>query len=551
MKKRLCTLSVISASLLLAACGGGSDAPAKGSEPAKQETATAGGSKTLVYCSEGSPAGFDPGQYTAGTDFDAGAYPIRNGLVQFERGGTEAKAGLAESWDISEDGKTYTFHLRKGVKFHTTDYFTPSRDFNADDVVFTFKRLIDPNFAFNKVYPAEFPYATDMGLPDNIIGVDKVDDHTVKFTLKEVDAPFIQNLAMPFAYLQSAEYAEKLEKEGKAADININPIGTGPFVFKSYQKDNMIRYVKHPEYWDKDNIHIDNLVFAITKDSAVRAQKVQAGECNVSAYPKTAEIEAAKKSGKVTVLDKPGFNIGYVGYNVKHDKLGDLKVRQALDMAINRDAIINAVYQGAGTVATNPMPPTQWSYNDSLKNAPYDPEKAKTLLQEAGVKEGHQINLWAMPVQRPYNPNAKLMSEMIQADWAKVGIKANIVSYEWGEYLKRASKGEHDVIIVGWTGDNGDPDNWLGTLLSCKAIGGNNYAQWCNPQFDQLVSDARRITDTNKRTELYSQAQVIFKQELPWTTMAHSVVTVMTTPNVKDFKIDPFGSVRFEGVKID
>ena len=156
-----------------------------------------------------------------------------------------------------------------------------------------------------------------------------------------------------------------------------------------------------------------------------------------------------------------------------------------------------------------------------------------------------------MPVQRPYNPNAKLMAEMVQADWAKVGVKAKIVSYEWAEYLKRASKGEHDAIIVGWTGDNGDPDNWLGTLLSCKAIGGNNYAQWCNKDFDQLVTEARKITDHDQRVERYMKAQQIFKQELPWTTMAHSVVTVMTTPNVKDFKIDPFGSMRFEGVKVE
>ena len=510
-----------------------------------------GGGKALIYCSEGSPAGFDPAQYTAGTDFDASSYPLYNGLVEFKRGETEIQPALAESWDISPDGKTYTFHLRQGVKFGTTDYFTPTRDFNADDVVFTFKRLTDKNFDFNKAYPAEFPYSVDMGLPDLIQSVEKVDDRTVKITLKEVEAPFLQNIAMPFAYIDSAEYADKLVKEGKAADINTKPVGTGPFVFKSYQKDAQIRYAKNPDYWDKDNIHIDNLVFVITKDSAVRAQKVQAGECNVAAYPKPAEIEAAKKSGKVTVMDQPGFNVGYLGYNVEHGKLGELKVRQALDMAINKDAIINAVYQGAGIKATNPMPPTQWSYNKTLKDAPYDPEKAKTLLKEAGVPENQEFNLWYMPVQRPYNPNAKLMAEMVQADWAKVGVKAKLVTYEWGEYLKRAQKGEPDAIIVGWTGDNGDPDNWLGTLLSCEAVGGNNYSRWCNKDFDKLVINAKRTNDHDQRVADYEQAQVIFKEQLPWTTMAHSVVTVFATPNVKDYKISPFGSVRFDGVKVE
>ena len=533
----------------LAACGGGSKADSADAGASQQNAK--GESKALIYCSEGSPAGFDPAQYTAGTDFDASSYPLYNGLVEFKRGETEIQPALAESWDISPDGKTYTFHLRQGVKFGATDYFTPSRDFNADDVVFTFKRLTDKNFDFNKAYPAEFPYSVDMGLPDLIQSVEKVDDRTVKITLKEVEAPFLQNIAMPFAYIDSAEYADKLVKEGKAADINTKPVGTGPFVFKSYQKDAQIRYAKNPDYWDKDNIHIDNLVFVITKDSAVRAQKVQAGECNVAAYPKPAEIEAAKKSGKVTVMDQPGFNVGYLGYNVEHGKLGELKVRQALDMAINKDAIINAVYQGAGIKATNPMPPTQWSYNTTLKDAPYDPEKAKTLLKEAGVPENQEFNLWYMPVQRPYNPNAKLMAEMVQADWAKVGVKAKLVTYEWGEYLKRAQKGEPDAIIVGWTGDNGDPDNWLGTLLSCEAVGGNNYSRWCNKDFDKLVVNGKRTNDHDQRVADYEQAQVIFKEQLPWTTMAHSVVTVFATPNVKDYKISPFGSVRFDGVKVE
>ncbi|MDO4434505.1 MAG: ABC transporter substrate-binding protein [Alysiella sp.] len=550
---KLFTLSALATSLLLAACGGGNNtqsaAPAS-DETAKTAPASSSGSKTLVYCSEGSPSGFDPAQWTDGTSFDASAYPIYNGLVQFPRNGTEIQPALAEKWDISEDNKTYTFHLRKGVKFHSNESFTPSREFNADDVVFTFKRLSDPNFAFNKAYPTEFPYAVDMGLPDNIANVEKVDDYTVKITLKEVDAPFLQNIAMPFAYIGSAEYADKLEKAGKAADYNTQPIGTGPFKFVSYNKDSQIRYAKHADYWNVNDVHIDNLVFAITKDSAVRAQKVAAGECHVSAYPKTAEVEAAKKAGKINIIEQSGFNLGYVGYNVEKAPFKDLKVRQALDMAINRDAIINAVYQGAGTAATNPMPPTQWSYNDTLKNAPYDVEKAKSLLAEAGIKEGTEIELWAMPVQRPYNPNAKLMSEMIQADWAKIGLKTKIVSYEWGEYLKRLKNGEGGAFLMGWTGDNGDPDNWLGNLLTCKAKG-SNYARFCHAEFDKLVNDARVLTDKAQREDKYKQAQVIFKEQLPWTTMAHSVVTVFTAKNVQGFEISPFGNMRFDGVKVE
>ncbi|MGP6029218.1 ATPase, T2SS/T4P/T4SS family [Pseudomonas aeruginosa] len=413
----------------------------------------------LIFCSEGSPAGFDPAQYTTGTDFDAAAETVFNRLTQFERGGTKVLPGLAESWDVSDDGKTYTFHLRKGVKFHSTDYFKPTREFNADDVLFTFERMLDKDHPFRKAYPTEFPYFTDMGLDKNIARVEKLDEHTVKFTLNEVDAAFIQNLAMPFPSIQSAEYAAQLLKQGKASDINQKPIGTGPFVFSRYQKDAQIRFKGNKDYWKPDEVKVDNLIFAINTDASVRAQKLKAGECQITLNPRPADLDALKKDPNLNLPSQAGFNLGYIAYNVTHKPFDKLEVRQALDMAVNKKAIIDAVYQGAGQLASNGMPPTQWSYDETIKDAPYDPAKARELLKKAGVAEGTEITLWAMPVQRPYNPNAKLMAEMLQNDWAKIGIKAKIVTYEWGEYIKRAKGGEHDAMLIGWSGDNGDPDN--------------------------------------------------------------------------------------------
>jgi dipeptide transport system substrate-binding protein len=502
----------------------------------------------LVFCSEGSPAGFDPALYTSGTDFDASAETIFNRLSQFERGGTAVIPGLATSWDISEDALTYTFHLREGVKFHTTDYFKPSREFNADDVLFTFNRMIDKNMPFRKAYPTEFPYFTDMGMDENITNIEKLDDHTVRFTLKTVDAAFIQNMAMSFASIQSAEYAAQLLKQGKAADINQKPIGTGPFVFNRYQKDAQIRYKGNKDYWNPDDVKIDNLIFAITTDASVRMQKLKKNECQVSVYPRPADLKPLKEDKKLQMPDQAGFNLGYIAYNVTHEPLGNLKVRQALDMAVNKQSIIEAVYQGAGQLAVNAMPPTQWSYDTSIKDAGYNVEEAKKLLKEAGVKEGTEITLWAMPVQRPYNPNAKLMAEMLQSDWAKVGIKAKIVSYEWGEYLKRAKAGETDAMLIGWSGDNGDPDNWLGTLYGCDAVNGNNFSKWCDKDYDQLIKTAKATPDQAKRTELYKQAQVRLKEQVPITPIAHSTVYQPMSAKVTDFKISPFGLNSFYGV---
>ena len=513
-------------------------------------TSFASAASNLVFCSEGSPAGFDPGQYTTGTDFDATAETLFNRLVQFERGSTRAGPALAESWDVSEDGLTYTFHLRPGVKFHTTEYFKPSREFSADDVLFTFQRMLDRNHPFRKAYPTEFPYFTDMGMDANIAKVEKLDDMTVKFTLNQVDAAFIQNLAMSFASIQSAEYADQLLKQGKASDLNQKPIGTGPFVFKRYQKDAQIRFAGNKDYWKPEDVKIDNLIFAINTDASVRMQKLKAGECQITLFPRPADLEALKKDTNLNMPSQPGFNLGYIAYNVTHKPFDKLEVRQALDMAVNKKAIIDAVYQGAGQLAVNGMPPTQWSYDETIKDAGYNPDKAKELLKAAGVAEGTEITLWAMPVQRPYNPNAKLMAEMLQADWAKVGIKARIVTYEWGEYIKRAKGGEHDAMLIGWSGDNGDPDNWLGTLYGCDAIDGNNFSKWCNTDYDKLVKQAKANPDQAQRTELYKQAQHILKDQVPITPIAHSTVYQPMRKNVQDFKISPFALNSFYGVSV-
>ncbi|TWI54402.1 dipeptide transport system substrate-binding protein [Pseudomonas duriflava] len=505
----------------------------------------------LVFCSEGSPAGFDPAQYTTGTDFDASAETMFNRLIQFERGGTRVIPGLATTWDISEDGKAYTFHLREGVKFHTTDYFKPTREFNADDVLFTFQRMLDKNHPFRKAYPTEFPYFTGMGMDSNIAKIEKMDEHTVRFVLNEVDAAFIQNLAMSFASIHSAEYANQLLKQGKATDLNQKPVGTGPFVFSRYQKDAVIRYKGNKDYWKPEDVKLDNLIFSINTDASVRMQKLKAGECQITLLPRPADLESLKNDTNLNMPSQPGFNDGYIAYNVEHGDLGKLEVRQALDMAVNKKAIVDAIYQGAGQVAVNGMPPTQWSYDESLKDAPYDPEKAKELLAKAGVKPGTEFTLWAMPVQRPYNPNARQMAEMLQSDWAKIGIKTRIVSYEWGEYNKRAKDGEHDIMLIGWSGDNGDPDNWLGTLYGCDAIGGNNYSRWCDKDYDALIKKAKRISDQGERSTLYMQAQQILKQQVPITPIAHSTVYQPMRKEVQDFKISPFALNSFYGVSVD
>ena len=504
--------------------------------------------KTLVYCSEGSPEGFSPALYTAGTTFDASSRQIFNRLVEFERGSTKIVPALAESWEVSQNGLAYTFKLRKGVKFHSTDGFTPSRDFNADDVVFSFERQLKTDNPFHTVSGGSYEYFNGMGMPDLLESIEKIDDHTVRFNLSKPEAPFIANMGMDFASIHSAEYAKAMQDAGTPEKVDLDPVGTGPFQLVAYQKDAVIRYKAHPDYWG-GKAAIENLIFAITPDPSVRYQKLKAGECHVMPYPNPADLEAMAADSDINLLEQEGLNVGYLAFNTNKAPFDNKVVRQALNYAINKQAIIDVVFQGAGKAAKNPIPPTIWSYNEATQDYPYDPAKAKAMLAEAGVTN-LKTNIWAMPVQRPYNPNARRMAELIQADWAKVGVEAEIVTFEWGEYLKRSKEGEHDTVLLGWTGDNGDPDNFLYVLLSCDAASGANRARWCYKPFDDLLRQAKQISDVDERTKLYEKAQMVFKEEAPWVTIAHSVVFKPVRKEVVDFRIDPFGGHVFYGVDL-
>jgi dipeptide transport system substrate-binding protein len=389
-----------------------------------------------------------------------------------------------------------------------------------------------------------------MGMPDAIKAVEKVDDYTVKFVLNKPNAPFIADLAMDFASIMSKEYGDRLAADGHPDMLNQQPVGTGPFQFVDYQKDAVIRYQADPDYWAGKQA-IDDLIFAITPDASVRLQKLKANECHIMPYPNPADISAMMGDPNLYVVQQPGLNVAYLGYNTTQPPFDNPKVRKALNMAINKQAIIDAVYQGTGTAAVNPIPPTIWSYDKDIKDDPYDPDAAKQMLADAGVSN-LSMNIWAMPVQRPYMPNARRAAELMQADLGKVGVTVNIVTHEWGEYLKLVGDPSHDgAVMLGWTGDNGDPDNFLAVLLGCDSVGTNqNVSAWCYKPYDDLVKQAVTISDQAERTKLYEQAQVIFKEQAPWFTIGHSIVTVPMSKAVQNYKIDPLGSHRFDGVDI-
>jgi dipeptide transport system substrate-binding protein len=506
--------------------------------------------KTLVYCSEGSPENFNPMLNNTGTTFDANK-PIYNSLVEFRPGSTEVAPALAERWEISADGKMFTFHLRHGVKWQSNPNFTPTRDFNADDVIFSFERQWKEESPYHKVSGGGYDYFHDMSFDKLLASIEKLDDHTVRFTLTQPNAPFLADMAMDFTIIQSQEYGDALLKLGKPELIDQEPIGTGPFELVQYQRDSTIRYKPFKAYWGPKP-KLDALVFSINKDPAVRLAKLRANECQVMSFPNIADLPQIKADPALQLQEQPGLNIGYLAFNNQKPPFTDKRVRLAVNLAIDKKAILDAVYQGAGQPAKNLIPPTMWSYNNAVHDFPHDPEQAKKLLAEAGFPDGFETDLWAMPVQRPYNPDARRIAELMQSDLAKVGIKARIVTYEWGEYRKRAQAGEHQMAQLGWTGDNGDPDNFFVPLASCAAArpGGGSISKWCNQQFDALVNTAATLTDQAERARLYEQAQVIMHDEAPFYLIAHSVVFMPMRKEVEGYKMSPFGRHQFDQVSL-
>ncbi|PJR09848.1 ABC transporter substrate-binding protein [Sinorhizobium meliloti] len=505
--------------------------------------------KSLVFCSEASPDSFSPMLTTTGTTEDA-TRPVYNRLLQFQPGTTNLAPSLAESWEVSKDGKEVTLHLRTGVKWHSNENFTPTRDFSAADVVFTFERQMKPDHPYHKVSGGNYSVFNGFGFAELIREVVAVDDYTVKFLLSRPSAPFLSNLATDFASIMSAEYADVMLAAGQPEVIDQEPIGTGPFTFVDYRRNSTIRYRAFDGYWGQKPA-IDTLVFSINTDAAVRFSKLQANECQVIAYPNVADLPLIKANSDLKLLQKPGVNVGYLALNVDSKLLKDKRVRQALNMSIDKQRIVDNVYKGVGVAAKNLLPPTLWGYNDDVKDYPYDPSKAKALLADAGFADGFEIDLWVLPVQRPYNPDGRRMAEMMQSDLTQIGVRAKLVSYEWADYLQRLRQGEHSMAQLGWTNINGDPDDFFMSLASCDAAAsGSNRSKWCNEEFDSLIKEASRLSDRGEREKLYRKAQEIMHEDAPFILIAHAQISVATRANVTGYDIDLFSHHEFAHVDL-
>lgn len=503
----------------------------------------------LIYCSEGSPTSFNPQLDTSGTTVDATSHQLYDRLLEFDPQDSKIIPGIAESWRVSENGLHYTFQLRKQVAFHETNYFTPTRHLNADDVIFSINRWRLESHPYHDIDVSGYPYFVSLGLDKLIKDVRRINGYRIVIDLNKPDSSFLANLATDFAIILSKEYAEFLLEKKQPQLLDEKPIGSGPFKYINYRKGRFIRYAKHENYWKHDRA-VKQLIYDITPSSSLRLAKLMTGECDVMSLPAHSELDIIRDRNNLVLDEKPGLNVGFWAFNTSKPPFDNPEVRRALAMGIDKTTLLEAVYFGSAVKANGLVPPSSWAFQEDLRDNSYNPVLAKDLLRKNGIEPGFTMNIWAMPVERAYNPNATMMAELIQGYLEQLEINVEVISFEWSLFRRRLDSGAHDSVLIGWSADNGDPDNFYRPVLSCAAIeSGTNRARWCNETFDEIIDEALTYSDTDTRAALYQTANAIIADQIPIVPIAHAYRFQAYRQGLSNLEINPFGGIRFGDVE--
>ena len=523
--------------------------PAPAEKAPEPEKAMPKPDQVLIFGSSGDAVRLDPADVTDGESIQR-MDNIFEGLVEYKAGSTEIKPALATSWEMSANGIEIVFNLRRGVKFHD------GTGFNADAVVFSFARQYDPDHPFNQY--GEWAYWGYMFY--DVDRMEKINDYTVKLVLKRPNASIMTSLAMFTTNIVSPANAEKWGE-----DMFKHPVGTGPFKFAEWVKDDHITLVANDNYW-RERPKLDKVIFKVIPDPSARLLSLEVGEVQGIEYPNPADFDRIRGNSDLVLMSEPGMNVGYMamntGYGYKdankngkrdaneklektpgyYKPLTNKKVRQAIQYAIDKQAIVDHIYKGTASVAKNGMPPFMLGFNDDIKDYPYDPEMSKKLLREAGYSDGFEVTLHVMPVSRPYMFDPPAIGEAIQSYLSAVGITVNFYQVDWGTYLQETESGMHQMCLLGWTGDNGDPDNFMNVLYGPNAasIGSaGNYAFYSDPEAQEHLDAALVSYDIDERAMHYKAAQEMIHEYSGWVYIAHSNQSLAFKNNVRGYALHP------------
>jgi peptide/nickel transport system substrate-binding protein len=489
---------------------------------------------TLVVGLVAEPVLLDPAQVTDLNSNRVGRRVVET-LVTFADESTQIVPGLADSWTVSKDGLSYTFKLRKGIAFHDG---TP---FNAQAVKFSIERQINPEHPANKL--GKYPFAAYFF--GNVKAVEVMDESTVRFILKEPRASFLAILTAGAASVVSPTAAMKAGQ-----DYGASPVGTGPFKFVQWDRGQRVVLEKNPSYW-RFPVKVDRVIFRpITEDQA-RLTELLTGALDLIVGTPPDFVAQLENHPKVTLQRQVGAHVWYLGFNNSKKPFDDKRVRQALNYAVDKEAIVRDVLKGTGAVSKGPVLPGTWGDESGIKPFPYDPERARKLLAEAGLANGFSTTLW-VPESGSGMQSPVAMSTIIQSNLKAVGVNVTLQTMEWGAFLAKLRTKEQDLFALSWMAGSEDPDLVMYPLLHSSQWTpvGPNRAMYKNPRFDEVLTQARLTTDQAKRAQLYREAQRLLHDDPPWIFIDHEVQTAAFAKRVQGFKLHPSFDLRVETISL-
>ncbi|MDB4968205.1 MAG: peptide/nickel transport system substrate-binding protein [Myxococcales bacterium] len=454
-------------------------------------------------------------------------------LVRYKPDSAEIEPSLAESWD-SADGRVWTFHLRKNVRFHDG---TP---FDAAAVVFSFDRQRDPHHPFHQ---DDFTYWENTFR--NIQAVEALDSSTVRITIERSYAPFLSNLAMfPVSIVSPAA----VRKWG--SEFARHPVGTGPFRFVEWSPGERIMLASNPNYWGGAP-KIQHLVFVAIRDARQRLVALEGGAIDVAENLSPEDLQFVALHPELTLLRVAANNVAYLAMNTTHPPFDDVRVRRAVNFAINKTAIVKLIYQGLAKPASTPVPPAMWSHVDET-DYHYDRNEAMKLLAAAHyTRPAKRPRLFVMDTPRTYMPAPETVARIIQHNLRDVGMDVEVVVNDFETQVRMTQNGEHDLCLLGWTADTADPDNFLYVLFdpeNAEPGTARNLAFFKNAELHGILSWAQESSDRHERERFYKKAQDLISHEAPWVPLAHGEAVVAARANLGALRVHPSSTVYFQRV---
>ncbi|BAS26906.1 ABC transporter substrate-binding protein [Limnochorda pilosa] len=488
--------------------------------------------QTLIYAQSGLPVTLDSASAQDGNSLRV-AYQITEPLVGFEPGTANLAPALAERWAANADSTVWTFYLRRGVRFHDG---TP---FNAEAVKFNFERWDDPQHPYRgegKGY-AGFEYVFGGFKDENVLGeIEVVDEHTVRFHLTDSVGFFPAMVAA--IYLQIDSPTAVMKDPDRYGTPEYGPVGTGPFTFERWIIGDRVILRRNDDYWGQ-KAKVDGIVFRGIPEPTSRLAELRAGAVHIAVELSPEDYPVLQREANLEPVLQKGLNIGYVAFHQAHEPLDDLRVRQAIAMAIDKQAIVDAFYAGLGSAADQFVPPAMWGRSEGVTDPSYDPAQARRLLAEAGYPNGFETEFWYMPVSRPYFPAPQPIAEAIASYLADVGIRVRLQTEDWGTYLSDYLRGKFPMYMLGWSPDYPDPDNYLFTFFGPRAP---QSLGWDAPQVRSLLMQARTAPLPEERAALYAQVQEAVREDLAMIPFAHNNPLHATLRGVEGWVPSPLGS---------